>query len=66
MFETTHINQLLTTKDPDKFSESELQQLSPMKNVGKLLIYQFSLFDSTASMRCLYSSATLRLTIGVS
>ena len=66
MFETMPINQLLTTHDPDKFSESELQQLSPMKNVGTLLIYQFSLFDSTASMRCLYSSATLRFTIGVS
>lgn len=28
MFETMPINQLLTTQDPDKFSESELQQLS--------------------------------------
>ena len=28
MFETMPINQLLTTHDPDKFSESELQQLS--------------------------------------
>jgi transposase len=28
MFETMPINQLLTTYDPDKFSESELQQLS--------------------------------------
>lgn len=38
MFETTPINQLLITPDPDNFSEFDLKQLSPLKNVGTLLM----------------------------